>query len=596
MGYETDIEQGLFDSYQFANRDLQEYLVIILAGFLVLESGIFLTIQPVTGYETSLVNALPQSFWFLFYAVLAGGILTLIAAAVTGSGYWRHGIAMVIANYALYFFLPKARGYRFYGQGTADALRHFGDVKAIIDTGSLPGIWYPGEHVLMAEMTMLGVPMSAIPYVTALLFTVLQIVGIGILVRTISGKRGSLAAGLAAGSPLVYTTFHLSNHPAMNSFMLIPVLLGLAELYRRSNDNEYLILFLLIGIFVIYSHPMTTLFMVGLLLLTAVYSGVFGRLSTAPIRQLSPRVGVAFLPLLFAWLTNFGQTRQAIAKVAATQNDATPAARELQKAGSVEFTLPQLVNKFVTLYGSTTIYFAVAGLFTLLTLYWFLWRGPRYDWGLGTSHFVAGLVIAATFLLGNLIVKGIIRANRYSLLFSAVLVALALVYCASNRYSTVTVALTALVLLSAGLAAGAAYEPNNHMTYAEYDGTQFMATHDDPGVPIHSMDTSHKMEAFVLGRNHPQYYPMSFSMNNNLPRNLGYYSEDITAADTFGRSYVVTKTHDTEQHTASYYTAQQQEYLFRYGEESLARIDNDPTANKVYTNGGFTGWSVSPEN
>lgn len=596
MGYETDIDRGIFDTYEFANRDLQEYLVIILAGVLVLESGLFLMIQPATGYETSLVEALPRSFWVLFYFVLGGGMLTLIAAAVTGSGYWRHGIAIVISNYAMYFFLPKARGYRFYGQGTADGLRHFGDMKGILATGSLPGIWYPGEHVLMAQMTMLGVPFDAIPYVTALLFTVLQIVGIGVLVRTISGQSGSLAAGLAAGTPLIYTTFHLSNHPAMNSFMIVPVLLTLAELYRRSNDNEYFVLFLLIGVFVIYSHPMTTLFMVGLLLLTAVYSAVFGRLSLTKVRTLSPRLGVAFLPLLFAWLTKFGQTRQAIAKVVNSQGEAAPAARELQKAGSVDFTTTQLLEKFVTLYGTAAIYFTIAGLFTLLTVYWFLWRGPRYDWGLGTSHFVAGLGIAATFLLGNLIVKGIIRANRYSLLFAAVVVALTLVHSASERQSGVTVALAILLVTSGGLAAGAAYEPNNHMTYAEYDGTRHMALHYDQGTPIHAMDTSHKMQAFVLGRDSPRYYPADINMNNNIPRNLGYFSADVTAADTFGRSYLMTKTHDTEQHTASYYTPQQREYLFRYDENSLARLHNDPTANKVYTNGGFTGWSVSPEN
>ena len=596
MGYETDIDRGLFDTYQFANRDLQEYLVIILAGFLVLESGIFLTIQPATGYETSLVEALPQPFWYLFYIILGGGILTLIAAAVTESGYWRHGLGLIVANYALFFFLPKARGYRFYGQGTADALRHFGDIKGILATGSLPGIWYPGEHVLMAQMTMLGVPIDAIPYLNALLFTTIQIVGIGVLVRTISGQSGSLAAGLAAGVPLIYTTFHLSNHPAMNSFMVVPVLLTLVELYRRSNDNEYFVLFLLIGVFVIYSHPMTTLFMVGLLLLTSVYSAVFGRLSLTQVRSLSPRLGVAFLPLLFAWLTKFGQTRQAIAKVVNSQDEATPAARELQKAGSVEFSTAQLLEKFITLYGSTALYFTIAGVVSLVTLYWFLWRGPRYDWGLGTTHFTAGIAIAGTFLLGNLIVKGIIRANRYSLLFAAVLVALALVHSASEQRSGVTLILAILMVTSAVLAAGAAYEPNNHMTYAEYDGTQHMATHYDQGVPIHSMDTSHKMQAFVLGRNSPRYYPADININNNIPRNLGYFRADITAADTFGRSYVMTKSHDTEQHTASYYTDQQQEYLFRYGEDSLARFHNDPTANKVYSNGGFSGWSVSPDN
>lgn len=595
MGYETDIDRGVFDTYEFANRDLQEYLVIVLAGFLALESGIFLLIQPATGYETSLVEAVPRSFWLLFYLVLGGGILTLVAAAVTGSDYWRHGIAIVISNYALYFFLPKARGYKLYGQGTADVLRHLGDVKGILATGSLPGIWYPGEHVLMAQMTMLGVPFDAIPYLTALLFTVLQIVGIGVLVRTISGQSGSLAAGLAAGAPLIYTTFHLSNHPAMNSFMVVPVLLTLTELYRRSNDKEYFFLFLLIGVFVIYSHPMTTLFMVGLLLLTAVYSAVFGRLSLTYVRTLSPRLGVAFLPLLFAWLTKFGQTRQAIAKIINSQDEATPAARELQKAGSVEFSTGQLLEKFVTLYGTTAIYFTIAGVFTLLTLYWFLWRGPRYDWGLGTSHFVAGLAIAGTFLLGNLIVKGIIRANRYSLLFAAVVVALALVHSASERQSGVTVALAILLVTSGVIAAGAAYEPNNHMTHAEYDGTRHMALHHDPGTPIHAMDTAHKMQAFVLGRQDPRYYPADINLNNNIPRNLGYFSADVTAADTFGRSYVITKKHDTEQHTASYYTPQQQEYLFRYDEDSLARFHNDPTANKVYSNGGTTGWSVSPE-
>ncbi|WP_434531778.1 hypothetical protein ACODNH_22940 [Haloarcula sp. NS06] len=236
-------------------------------------------------------------FWFTFYSIMVGGILTLIAAAITQTRYWRHGLGLVLSNYALYFFLPKARGYRFYGQGTADALQHFGDVRAILETGSLPGIWYPGEHVLMAEMTMLGVPIDAMPYLAALLFTTLQIIGIGVLVKTLSGKRGSLAAGLAAGSTLIYTTFHLSNHPAMNSFMIVPVLLTLTELYRRSNDTEYLLLILLVGLFIIYSHPMTTLFMLGVLLLTSIYSGVFGRLSLSSTPQLSPRLGVAFLPL-----------------------------------------------------------------------------------------------------------------------------------------------------------------------------------------------------------------------------------------------------------------------------------------------------------
>ena len=593
MGYDINMEQRTLDGRGFISGEYQGFFVAILSGFLVIESGIFLTIQPATEFETSLVGALPVIFWVLFYAITAGSILILIGAAVTGSPFWKHGLVVLLANYAFFFFLPQARGYRFNGRGTADALQHIGDVKAILATGALPGIWYPAEHVLMAEMTMLGIPLIVIPYVTAFLFTSLQITGIGVLVRTLSGRRGSLAAGLAAGSALIYTKFHLTNHPAVNSFMLVPVLLSFAELYRRNNDKKYLTLLLVLTISIVYFHPLTLMFVSGVLMVTAIYSAVFSRTNIDNSRILNLRIAIIPLPLLFAWLINFGQTRNHIKQLVASQNEVTPGAEELNRAGVVDLTPTQILEKFITLYGSTTIYYAIAGIFTLATIYYFIRRAKRYEWGLGSTHFLVGLGIGTTFLATNLIVKGIIRANRYALLFAAVVVGIALTESISNNRSYITGALAILILLTAGLGANAAYSPNQHMTYAEYDGSQYMTTHDTQGRPIYSVDTRHTMEAYVLGTNSPRYYPESLQAEYAIPRQLGYNDSSPTATDTFGESYVVTKTHDTKQHTAQYFTPQQQDYLFRYGQNSLDRLHNDPTANKVYTNGGFTGWEVT---
>jgi hypothetical protein len=525
---------------------------------------------------------------------MAGGIVTLVVASVTKSGYWAHGILIVLGNYAVYFFLPVARGYKLLGRGQADVLRHLGDVRGIVSSGSLPGIWYPGEHVLMAMLNMLGVPLESTVHVTGFLLTALHVVAIGLLVRHLSGARGSLAAGLAAGAPLVYTSFHVSGHPAVNSFMLVPVVLVLVERYRRSRRNATLLLFVLLGVTIVVSHPMTTLLLVGMLFVTALYTAVYDWGTSAVHPRVSPRLATVFLPLLFLWISSFRQTRVAVKNVFAPSTGPPPGAEELQQATQISFTPIQLAEKFFTLYGAPFIYISLGGLFTLVVLVAFLRDDRRFEWGFATTQFGVGVAIAGSFLVQDLIVKGKIRASRYALLFAAVLTGLAFVYSIERTHSLGTAVLTMFVVVASIFGANAAYEPNRHLTYAEYDGSQYVALSQEPGVDVYSMDTSHKMEEYVLGTNHPRLWPRSFQIENNVPPQLGYTEPDTTAADTFGRSYLVTKSYDLERHTAAYYTAEQQDYLQRYSRRHRDRLARDRTSDKIYDNGGFVGWTVSP--
>lgn len=571
----------------------QAYAIVGLSLVLLAGSVLFFTIEPATEYEVSLVNGLPLPLWACFYVVLVGGVVTLVVSALTESRYWRHGLALVIANYALFLFLPKARGYRFFGQGNADGFVHIGYVKTLVESGSLPATWYPGEHVLLSELTMLGIPLEGVTYVSALLFTAVYIVGVGALVGSLYRRRWAYVAGLAAGIPLIFGRFHLTNHPSMNSFMLIPVLLVFFERYRRDKDNRYLPLIVLLLLTLVYFHPMTTLFAVVILAVVSVYTRVHAVLTGDQVATVSSRLAAVLLVLLFPWLSNFDQTRSELRK-ALLADRGSPAAAEIQRTATVEFTPLQLFGKFVDLYGGVTLYLVAGGLVGLVAVRALLRQNLQFGMGLSATQFGVGALVGATLLLGSFVVRGRIRAARYVLLFAAILVGIALLYSVSRRNVRLAVILTVVIVATAGLNANTVYKPNQHTTYAEYDGTEFLVTNQELGLPVHAMETRHGVERFVLGSDHPRVYPPGFERSNDIPRNLGYDSQDSTAAGTFGQGYIVTKTHDMEQHTAAYFTEAQQEFLYRYGPEDIERLQQDRTVNKIYTNGGFSGWLVVP--
>lgn len=595
MSIVNTIERHLGNRFEFTGRQAQGTLAVVLSGLLITECILFLRIQLSTGYETSLVDALPSTYWVLFYTILAGSIVLLLLAGADDTPFWRHGLALLLSNYLVYMFLPLARGYKLYGRGEADKLRHLGDVKAIVETGSLPGIWYPGEHVLMAELHMLGFPIESTPHIISFAFTAVQIISIGVLIHLFNQRRGGIAIGLAAGTPLLYTTFHLSAHPAILSFMLLPVIMVVLELYRRTNANGYLLLLSTLGLAVVYTHPMTTLFMIGMIMLTAVYSSLYRGVFSDSTKTVSLRLAAIFLPLQFVWLRDFRQTKISAYNMFGPDKGPNPAAQELSKATSVSFTPIQLARKFIDLYGSVFLYFAAAGTFLLIVIVAFVRRNDRYDWGFGATHFIAGLALAFLFLLRDLVVKGHIRLSRYAILFAAVLIGMKLVHL-FNRQSPYLKPVAALViLLAAGLGAQAAYEPNRHLTYTEYDGTRYLATNYDIEKPVYSMDTSHKMKEYVLSSGHERLWPRGITTENDVPPELGYTGPEVSAADTYGDAYLVTKTYDRKRHTASHYTKEQQEFLFRYGETHLERLKEDPTANKIYANGGYTAWAVAAD-
>lgn len=596
MSFDTRVSDSSWQSfcrkYGVDNSSVLSYSVSVFSSLLVVECLLFVAVPAVESYETSLVEAFPLSFWLLFYTVMLGGVGVLIGSAMTNRAYWPHGLGLILSNYALFLFLPATRGYALYGRGTGDVLHHLGNVQVIVGSGSLPSTWYPGTHVLMAEMNMLGVPFGSLQYVFAFLFTALHIVGIGVLVRKLSGRQEGLSLGMAAAVPLVYIEMHIATRPAMYSFALLPIVAVVFERYRTDREFANVWVLMLLGLFMVYTHPMTTILMSVLLTVAAVYSAVHSRLIDSSVSVVSPRLAVVFPMLLFMWIRNFGRFRNAIST--ATSDGSAPGAVEVQEATELSFTLLELAQRFIQLYGTITLYGATAGIVSLFLCHRLRSGSGQHEWGFSTAQFGVGLSIAFVFVVAGLIVGSVIRSSRYALLFAVVLIALGMVQRLLAGDKWTIAALVLVIFATAVIGVNATYEPNKHLTYSEYDGTEYLLTN-NPEQDIYSADTSHKMAEYVLGTGDSRLYPEQMPRENQVPRELGYDSDGQTAGDTFGNVMVVTKAYDMEQHTASYYTDEQQEFLRIYGSESVERLGADPTANRVYSNGGFEGWDVRPD-
>lgn|GEM_PF-373375 len=574
-----------------------EYATLSLGALaLVLATVLFVRVEPATAFETSLVDQFPPAFWVAFYTVLVAGVLGCLLAGASGSGRWRHAVALVVADYALFFFLPLARGYRLYGRGAADVLVHVGDAKGILETGTLAaGSWYPMQHALVSELVYLGWPLQVAPAVLAYSFTAVYVLSMGYLVRTMTGRGRTTAYGLAAGTPLVFSVFQITLIPSFLSLLLFPTVLAILEGYRRTRRPAFLALFVVFGVGIVFFHPVTAGFLVVLLLSTTAYGIVFVAVTDREVRRLRTTLAFVVAAATFVWYVNFRETESSIRQVhdAWFSGSASPGEAAVEGAASVPLSTAELVTRFVELYGMVFVFLLAGVVFALVVFVATLLGRVRYEEAFATTQFAVGAAIAVTFFAVNLIEFEPIRIARYMIVMAVFLYALLLVHATGWRPRRRRIA---IVLFSTGivvatvLGANAAYWPNQQLTDAEYEGTQHLLEHGQDDVEIRTYSIGHKMQWYVETSVSPDLWPPR--IETSLPRGFGYDSGNATVAASLDRSYVAIHEFDRTFYTDDYYTPAQRRALVRFETSDLERLNRDPTANRIYDSGGFEAWFV----
>lgn len=607
-------------------------LLLLAAGVCNAVVAVWLAISPpATAYEGSIYAAYPTWLWAVFLLGMAAAVLLVLRSAVDGGTDWRYGLAFVCSLYVLFHLLPVFRGWAMYGRGSADALTHVGVARTILETGSIPATdWYPVVHVLIAGLGAFGVPMGSITSVMSAFFTPLYIVSMFLLGRRLLGSRNAGLAVLICSVPLVYAEFNHSLHPAIFSFLLLPLVLAVfIGAYNSDRTLPYVVVLGLFGLTLLLFHPVTTIYFVGMLGVSFVVRAGYSRFTDLDLRYSGEIALAAGLTLAwFAWFLQFAQIQRFGRRVLSSlpvvgtsggsgagggsggssgsggseagSETGSIAAEMFAKVRGID-SIEKLVTGFLTNYGPQFVIAALAVAALVVTFGWY-WSTREFsieDTWLA-AQFGTGVVVTLVGIFLYVVSSDPIRNARYMILFGTLLAGLLLYRSLAGGLPwpslngpTVRVLLVVLLLSTAGLSVMTSYSDNYHLTHAEEGGSEWYYDHrvDEVGV---AADISYKMREYTEADDYGSSKLRPYGgETSTLDKRFGYADHDSVATAVDGyETYIVTKPYDTT--VPNYLDPSVRDQYTYYYESDLQRLGTDRGADRIYSNGGYTIWYVDP--
>jgi hypothetical protein len=248
------------------NKVLLIFAVLCFAG----ASLILATTPPASGYEYSLYEIYPLTFWILL------GILFFSPFAylyITASGRFRisfqkknaYGLLVLsLATLLLALYIPTAGGYVMYAGG--DTHTHLGYVLDICNSGFIPQDHYPYSHVFVSIMSLItGIQCIPLTHHIIPLFSALFVITIFCLSRSIRCTLYQTVAITALAAIPIMGNF-ITVEPIMPStigWQMIPLFfyclynIGFSKHYLKS----YLVLGLILCVVFWFVHPETVVFL-----------------------------------------------------------------------------------------------------------------------------------------------------------------------------------------------------------------------------------------------------------------------------------------------------------------------------------------------
>lgn len=581
-------------------------LVAICGALATLVFAVATTVYaPHDGYALLLYNVVPKAVWVIFLGALVSGTYLMYLGARGNDRAWRAGVVIVVASYLVFWFFPTFAGLRFWSAPRGDVLGHFGKVKAILATGENPANnMYPGLHWLLAILVEVsGVRLGLTQPTVSATYYGTFVTGMFLFARQTFGSTTARYVGVAL-VPLVFSKYVHSIMPWFASFSLLPLVLLVAEADRVRRFGAKLptaVIGLTLTFGIVFIHPMTAL-VAGALLAIGWVGASLSTLRGETYARRPPLMWAIIIGLPFsAWyLEAHGFTTKLVSAILSILHTSAGAASKASEAGGSTYTLRQLVARYFVLdFGAALLYISLAG-FVALYLCRRFWRREADEHEVTlVGYYGAGLLLAVTMLAFNLVVASVYRMNQVTLLASILLVGYGirkLTTATSHPYAQAAVRSVVLlsVVSTVVLAPFMIYDEERHVVETEMAGAEHHLVHRAPTLTTKSMSMSHQLSMFVLGEHRvPNWRQWAFVRHrpeNQLPSHLGYGTNQTVGALFEERGYVVTKARDR-----IWYRNQPPNRWssIRYLRESdVQRLQSDPTAERVYSNGEFSTWYV----
>ena len=360
-------------------------IFLTLIYFMLLSAlYIILTTPPADSYEFSIYTPYPSYFWLLIISSIFFGQILVILSILNDTlrKYWILGFLAEVVAICLVLFLPMIRGYFIYGSG--DVLTHIGYMQDIQNLGTIDGNHYPGFHLLgffIHEFT--GLSYGAITMMVPAILSLIYILYWFIAGREIIHDRTAIVfLMIIAALPMVVKGLFTPNSLAN---LLVPLVLFLmVASLRRSNKYEICLILILLGVSMVFFHPLATLMLMSIFLMAHLYNYILNMRSLpkkaqykSHLLKITAIIGIIFLTWS-TYLTLFIKIAEPLV-ISLLGDESTESAfmAKSQILESVDVDIVYLVKLGMYTYGVEVILGLLVFICTLYLSYLHIKKGER---------------------------------------------------------------------------------------------------------------------------------------------------------------------------------------------------------------------------
>lgn len=590
--------------------------ILSLIGLILLTICFFILAKtpPATGYEISIYDAYPSYFWYFIIFVISSGIFILVYDAFEKPSFniALMGVFLLLLGNFVILILPILRGYAFYGRD--DAITHLGYVKDIIFTGHIgESNFYPLPHILiLITSTISDLELQKVILIVTPIFYLVYCSGIFLLSRIVTKSLGQALLVIVFAISLPTGIYGTQCYPVGLSFMLIPFILYFFIRKIEMPSFQYTLLFVMLILAIVFLHPLTTLLLIPIFLIHAfsvvIYNHVKGyNESVLPI-YLNP-VLIVFVTLI-SWISSFvffGTRVGGLFHWFGSEFKYSYIGMYQTAVEKASLTTYEFLELFFRMYGARLIYlifFIVAVSIVLRKV--FFGRFSLYEdeifFTLVPTFF--GLISLLFLFMGFNILGAPLRHLVIVFMGAAILNGLVLYEFIQKRKlkgKNLPIYLLIFMLIFSSILGifnihNSPYikTPNQAVSYAEFAGGEWLPENEqlvkkvglwEAGggtkiIPIASQ-FGWRITSATLG-----YETASKVRSDIPPPHFGYHSNNSVRRAFTENVYIVITDFDRSYYTHLWPT-QGAFYISDFEE-----LNNDPTANFIYTNGGFDVWYI----
>lgn len=253
------------------NKNQTLLFLSIVCFILLIRNALLIKFIEPTGYVSDIYSMFPFSFYLgLIFCYFVASLLVLSRKKTIG-------VSIFCLNHLEVLLIPYML--RYYSMGRADDMSYIGEYLHITNSGHFAN-WdiYPASHIIGSSISIIsGIEVNLTSFIIPILFSFLFITGIYVFTRQLSHDSCVKAITIASSFILYLGIYNFLNVPHSLFFAFTPLYLFVLYSYidKKENSLPFSIVFVLMTLFIPYTHPFVVFFVIMLFLFHTVFNSFF---------------------------------------------------------------------------------------------------------------------------------------------------------------------------------------------------------------------------------------------------------------------------------------------------------------------------------